>query len=213
MHIRTCALLSLLAVIAAALPTSADRLILSPTGSVLGRGDLRAEGLFNANSNDPQVYQLNFGLERVELSAAWINHGSELIGSQNTDSYGVELGILPETTLTPGIGVGIWDITASTADGRGYYLAITKVVPLTKMLPLPLNDVKLHLGVGAAGIDGPFGGADAALFRNVRLYGEYFQHNSNFAVGVHVFRGIEARACSLGGKPYYGVQISSILSQ
>lgn len=193
-------------------PASADRLVLMPTGNVLTTGDVRAEISLGA-SDERKIYWLNVGLARLELNAMRLDQGSHIVGEKTADVLGAEFSVLPETTLTPGIGIGVWDLTGQTEDGEGYYLALSKRVPSARPLPLPLTDIRLHVGFGVGGINGPFAGVEASLPYNLKLYAEQFQENSNVGVGWKLIRGVEARAYLIDGRRYYGLQITSVANE
>lgn len=185
---------------------SADRVIFAPTGTVLGPGDIRLEGAVGTSNGDPKIYWAGIGLQRLEISGIRFESGASVLGASDDDVLGVELAILPETTLTPGIGVGIWDATDNTSEGRGYYLAVTKAVPLTKQLPLPIRDIRLHVGYGINGVDGIFAGADASIPFGLRLYAEFFQDDFNYALGLGLLPGLQVKVHVLDGDTYYGLQ-------
>lgn len=189
-------------------PASADRLILAPTGNVLRSGEIRAEGAISSSDSDGKIYWLALGLQRLEVNAARFDGGADVVGASGSDVFGAELSVLPETTLTPGIGVGVWDMTNETADGRGYYLALSKGVPLTKQLPLPIRDIRLHVGYGIEGIDGLFAGADAKIPLGFRLYAEFFKDDFNYALGWTVLPGLQVKLSVIDGDAYYGAQLS-----
>lgn len=210
----------ILAALLAAVPVSADRIILAPTGSVLSPGEVRAEGAIKPGDSGSRIYWLGLGMQRVELSATrFVIPGApvetvgdslvdKITGGKNTDLIGLEMSMLPETTMTPGVGIGIWDVTGKTSFGKGYYMAVTKSVPLTKQLPLPVQDVKIHGGYGINGIDGLFGGAEASLPLGIKLYAEYFQHDINYAVGWNPAPTLQLKVQVLDGDTFYGLQFS-----
>jgi hypothetical protein len=214
-----------LATIIIAVPVSADRVIFSPTGTTLAGGEIRLEGAVNSGESSNKVYWLGIGLQRLELSVIRFDVPNRTTSSaqgnliknsimdltnssDDVNMIGAELSVLPETTLTPGIGVGVWDMTNETPGGRGYYLAVSKLVPLTNTLPLPIHDVKLHAGVGVDGIDGLFAGAEAGFPLGFKLYAEYFQKEFNFAVGWGMLPGLQLKAQLLDGETFVGLQFA-----
>ena len=227
---RTTIVIALIAAgVLAAVPVLADRIIFAPTGTVLGGGEIKAEAAAGNAEGFDRVYWLGLGLQRLELNAFRLQDrgsrstapagraaagssrfdiGSELVGEDSLDVVNAEIGVLPETTLTPGIGVGVWDITNETKDGIGYFVAVSKALPLTRGIPSPIRDVRVHAGVGVGGIEGFFGGAEATILLGLRLYAEYFEGDFNFAVGWKVLPAVQLKAYLLGGDPFVGIQIS-----
>lgn len=208
MRLHFIAVAAVIAAVCAA-PVSADRIIFAPTGTVLAPGELKAEAAFG-KSND-RIYWAGIGLRRLEINAIRLDGTTKLAGTPNADVFGAELGILPETTLTPGLGVGVWDIGSDTDDGRGYYAALTKVVPLTKELPLPIHDIRVHLGYGVQGIHGAFVGADAGLPLGFTIAAEYFQKKTNVALGWNILPALQLRGSILDGDVFYGIRFTSPL--
>jgi len=214
-------------------PVLADRVIFAPTGTVLGGGDIRVEAAVGSGDNLDKVYWAGIGLQRLEVSAFrlensdWLHHllpgglstraasrfdlGSELVGKESLDVVNAELAVLPETTLTPGIGLGVWDISDQTRDGRGFFVAASKVLPATKEVPLPIHDIRVHVGAGIQGIEGLFAGAEASLPLGLKVYAEYFQNELNVAVGWKVLPAVQLKGYLLDGEPFVGLQISSPL--
>lgn len=212
-----------------AVPVSADRVIFAPTGIVLGGGEIRGEAATSPSNDDSKIYWLGMGLQRLEINVMRFDFKTEApeaeethqvgtigrsffdidgINSDDLNVVGAELSVIPETTLTPGIGIGVWDVTGETPDGRGYYLAISKMLPLTGSLPSPIRDVKVHAGFGIDGIDGFFAGAEATIPLGIRLSAEYFKEDVNFSVGWGIIPGLQVKAYILDGETYYGLMFS-----
>lgn len=190
-------------------PASADRIIFAPTGNVLNPGQIKAEGAVGPSNDNGQTYWVGVGMQRIEVSAMRFNKTANLIGaSGNIDVIGAEIAMLPETSLTPGFGLGVWDLTKKTPDGRGYYAAFTKSVPLTKNLPLPIHDVKLTGGYGTNGMSGVFGGAEASIPFGFKLSAEYFQKDFNFAVAWKPVPTLQFKVYLLDNDTFYGVQFN-----
>lgn len=187
---------------------SADRIIFAPTGTVLGGGEIKAEGATSPSNHDARIYWLGVGLQRLELNAVRFEGVTNVAGASKVDVAGAEVGILPETTLTPGIGLGVWDLTDKTPDGIGYYLAISKALPVMRGIPAPIRDVRVDLGFGVSGIHGFFAGAEATVPFGLKLSGEYFQKDFNFAVGLKTLPGLQIKLYRLDSDTYYGLQFS-----
>jgi hypothetical protein len=213
-----CIAVILTAVLAAA-PVSADRIILAPTGNVLAPGVVKAEGAVNPDDTSSRIYWVGMGMQRFELNATRFQisdstlpeTGSlidQITAGKTTDVIGLEFSLMPETSLTPGFGVGVWDFTGKTSFGKGYYLAMSKSVPLLKELPLPIHDVQVHAGYGINGIDGLFGGAQASLPLGIKLYAEYFQEDINYAVGWNPAPTLQLKFQSIDGEAFYGLQFA-----
>jgi hypothetical protein len=200
--------LLILTAVVASCPAMADRIIFAPTGTTLAGGEVRVEGAISPSLGDSKAYWIGMGLQRIELTGMRVKGNKDVLGAQDADIIGAEMSVLPETTLTPGVGVGVWDATAETTKGRGYYLAITKILPVVSEFPSPLRDIRVHAGIGTGGIDGFFGGAEATIPLGLKLSAEYFNKDFNFAVGKRLLPGVQAKVYLLDGEMFYGLQLS-----
>ena len=190
---------------------SADRLILMPMGSVLGRGSVKAEAAFGSGidtgslspANSDRIYWANIGLGHLELTASRV----EGPGGFESNALGVELGVLPETMITPALGIGVRDLGDDIGPGRGYYLAVSKSVPLTDVAPLPVHDIKLHAGYGFEGINGFFAGAQVGLPMKLTLSLEHDGENFNAALSWNMIPKVGLKVYSLDGHIFYGASL------
>jgi hypothetical protein len=200
-------------VVLAATGAFADRLVLTPTGSVLDKGQVRAEAAFSGSdatggilppAQNDSIYWLSVGLGLVELEGA--RYQPPTGGAR--DIISAELGALPETIYTPAIGVGVRDIGNQSSDGRGYYLAISKTVPLSDKVPfMPIHDLKTHIGVGAKGIRGFFAGAEVGLPLKLNLSAEYDSRRFNAALTWDIIPKVGLKVYSLDGDIFYGANL------
>lgn len=190
-----------LALVLCASQAFADRLVLTPTGSVLGRADLRGEAAFGPD--DTRLYWVNVGLGLVELEGSRMENDAGL----KEDILSAEAALLPETILTPAVGVGVRDISDEIE--RGYYVAVTKTVPLTDKIPFFLHDVKLHAGYGIDGINGLFGGAEIGLPMGFVLAGEYDGENTNASLSWEALPMVGLKVYSLDSEIFFGASFKS----
>lgn len=206
----------------------ADRIIFAPTGTTLSAGEVKAEAATSPSNDDSKIYWVGLGLQNFEVNAIRFDFKNDSptvtknrsrtivnfdtsLDEEDYDIVNAQLGLIPETTLTPAISIGTWDLTDKTADGTGYFLAFSKAVPLTKELPLPVSDVKVHAGFGISGMDNIFGGAEASLPLGLKVSAEYFQKDFNYALGWGPVAGLQLKAYILDGETYYGLKFSSPL--
>ena len=190
---------------------SADRLILMPMGSVLGRGSVKAEAAFGSGidtgslspANSDRIYWANIGLGSLELTGMRL----ERSGGFESNALGVELCVLPETIITPALGVGVLDLGDDIGPGRGYYLAASKTVPLTDVAPLPIHDVKVLIGYGFDGINGFFGGAQIGLPMSLTLSLEHDGENFNAALSWDMIPKVGLKVYSLDGEIFVGASL------
>jgi hypothetical protein len=185
----------------------ADRLILAPKGSLLDKGGVKAEIAFRSSdgdsiltpSNADQIDWLALGLGRVEIE------GRRLVRSDgmDKDTVGLELSILPQTMLTPAVGVGVRDITHELE--TSYYLAVSMAVPATHTALLPIHDIKVHGGFGINGeFNGLFLGAEAQFPLKITLAAETVDSKLNASFAWNGIPKVALKAYMLDGEFFYG---------
>jgi len=177
---------------------SADRLILTPTGSIAAPAQIKLEGAIRPREERPVYAWASLGIGQFELEAAYTDEGRGDTGM----GFGVEAQLLPETLLTPAVGVGIRDATDQTSLRRAEYLAITKSIPAAG-IPW-LRDVKLHFGFGMEGIDGFFGGAQVGFPPGLELALEHDSNHFNTALAWSAARNLQLKLYGLDGDTFLG---------
>lgn len=197
----------LFALLLAASCSMADRIIFAPTGSTLSTGQIRAEAAVKSSDTSQHLYWGAIGLGQVELSAIKVDKNESLSHFGDDDVVSVALGLIPETLITPGVSVGVWNIGADDHRDRGYYLAASKSVPMDSSFGF-LSNLRVHVGVGTKGTSGTFGGVELGLPKGVRVSAEYFQHNANFALDWMPIKAARLKIYWIDGDPYYGLEFS-----
>lgn len=199
-------------VLLAAASASANRLIIIPTGSTFSSGGIKGE-YAKRSDGGAKAYWVNVGVSRLEVEWA----GFREFGPKNEDAFSAQLSVLPETTFMPAVAVGVRDIGDSTNrsnglyDGRSFYLAATKGIPITGGIPLLFHDVKLHGGVGTGSLSGVFFGAEAQVPFGLRLAGEYDTEKFNFQLSYSIIPALRATISSIEGDIYYGAYFQTAL--
>ena len=189
-----------LIIIATVGPAFAERNILTPTGVTLGTGRFRVEGIVQADDTDNRTYWAGIGLSRFEVEGQRV----ETAESDSADLFNFELSLMPQTTFTPAVGVGVID--AADQLNRSFYGAVTKTVPLTDSLPLPLRDIRLTIGIGSGSISGVFAGAEATLL-GFKLQAEYDSEDINASIGFPILGVATAKAMWIKDDFYVGVEV------
>lgn len=199
MKIRFLFFAVLIAILAAVGPAAADRNILTPTGETLATAKFRAEAVIDPSETDNRVIWAAVGISRFELEAQRVETEEGL----KQDTFNLEAALLPQTTLTPAIGVGVIDVTNKI--DRGMYIAATKRVPLSSALPTPISDIRLTAGLGTGPIKGLFAGAEATVM-SLRLQAEYDGDDFNAAIGIPILGAATAKAMWIKDDFYIGVE-------
>lgn len=189
-----------LALLFAAAPARADQLIQIPTADIapftaeykhrLNDGDREGYGtiLFPAGS----VYELMFRYYNNEDGRHRIEGGGQLQ-------------LLPDGVITPGIAVGMWDVTNSSRWGRRAFFVVTKSLrPGELGIPRPLESVQLTLGAGTGRLGGPLAGVRVNLPGRVSLVGEYDSRRINAGLWWSPVRPLTLKGELQNGNPYVG---------
>ena len=189
----------------------ADRLILIPTGTTLTTGGIKGEFAASSERNDAKAYWVNVGMSRFEVEGARFQD----FGADDVDAVGVQVSVLPETTFTPAIALGVRDISDETGgkgvlyDGQSFYLAVSKAIPVTGGVPILFKDMKMHGGVGTGSLGGIFFGVEGTLPIGIRLAGEYDTDDFNLAASYSIIPALRVRASSIKRDFYYGVAFAT----
>lgn len=191
-------LVLLLLLLCSATEAACDRLILMPTGATLPTGRFRLEGAFNIDDHRPNIAWAAVGVGPIELQAVRFHD----VGKSAEFTAGVEAQLLPETMLTPAVGIGISDIADKGPNGRAEYIAATSTIPAERA-PW-VRSLKLHAGLGVEGIRGVFAGAQAGLPYNISLTLEFDSRTLNGSVGWSPVRHLELKAYRIKHDTYVG---------
>lgn len=186
----------------AALPAStrADQLIQIPTADRVET--VRAEYLHRAEGENQGygTFLVRTGLA-YELMFRYYNNFD--------DDSGVEGGglfqLLPDGIVTPGIAVGLWDVTNSTPFGRRAFFVLTKSLrPGQLGVPEFLERVQLTLGTGTGRFSGLLAGLRVDLPSHFSLVGEFDARRFNAGLWFTPSETISLKAELQNGEPYIG---------
>jgi len=190
---------------------AADRLVLIPTGRTLTTGGIKAEYAANSDLDDAKIYWVNVGVSRLELEGARFQD----FGPDDIDVVSAQVAVIPETSFTPSVALGVRDISDETDgrgipyDGQSFFLAVTKSIPVTGGVPLLFQDVQLHGGIGTGSLGGVFFGIEGKLPMGIHLAGEYDTEDFNFSASYNIVPTIKAKLSSIKGDVYYGAVFST----
>lgn len=190
---------------AAAVPASANYLLLTPTGATLTTAQVRAEAAISPGGNNGEYYWLGTGLMQVEVNVLQRNPRA----ADKQSRLGAQWSFLPETSFTPAVGFGVIDVTSASPEGIAGYVAITKHFAVPKSLGL-VSDFAATAGLGAHGIDGFFGSFEAHFAYGLFAEGEYDSRDFNGAVGWQPLKMLRFKVYSIKDEVFYGAEIPPI---
>ena len=172
------------------IPT-ADR-VTSPTVEYKHRLDGHSEGYGTFFVPAGAAYELMFRYYND------YDHQSRIEG-------GGQFQLLPDGVVTPGVALGIWDVTNSSPWGRRAFLVLTKSLePGQLFVPEPLERLQLTLGVGTGRFSGPLAGLRADLPANFSLIAEYDARRFNAGIWWSPIDQLTLKGELQNGNPFVG---------
>ncbi len=191
---------ALLLGLAAASPAAADQLIQIPTADIT-RG-VRGEYLHRFEGEDRGYGTLLAGVaSSYELMFRHYNNFSRDYGLEG----GGQFQLLPDGLVTPGLAVGVWDITNSGPFGRRFFFVATKWLEKDlNGLPDPIQRVQLTLGAGSGRFAGPMAGLRVELPARVSLVAEYDARRLNAGLWFAPVRPLRLKAELQNGDLFLG---------
>ena len=190
---------------------SADRLLLIPTGTTLSTGGVKVQAALSTENDNAKVYWANLGISRFEVEGARFQD----FGPETLDAISAQVSVMPETSFTPAVALGVRDISDETKDegalynGQSIYLAVSKGVPVTGGIPILFQDVKIHGGIGTGSLSGIFFGVQGTLPMGLQVMGEFDTEDFNFGAAYNIAPMLKIQAESLKGDFYYGATFST----
>lgn len=190
---------------------SADRVVLIPTGTTLGTAGIKAE-YANNSDGDGVIYWANVGISRFEIEGArFVDFGPD-----DTDILSVQGSVIPETSFTPALAIGMRNISDESGglpgpyNERSLYAVASKTIPVSEGAPGLLGDAIVHGGVGTGGLSGVFFGLEATIVPvGVRAAIEYDTDDWNWAVSYGFASIIRAKIYSIKNDVFYGFSLST----
>ncbi len=132
-----------------------------------------------------------YGLaENLEVGLAALDNGDSEI------AFSGKLGIVTETSTTPAVLVGVFDIGSTVADDASFYVALSKNITslASDVADQPSRPLRLTAGFGSGVFDGFFAGFDWTLTPRLSLMAEYL--NEGFEGDNDINAGIRYAATS-----------------
>lgn len=202
MNIRTAlAFASLsLAFLAGGAPAGADQLIRIPTAD-LAPGP-RAEYMRRVDGEQEGYATLlvPVGLA-YELAFRYYDNED---GNHRLEGGGM-FQLLPDGVITPGIALGLWDVTNSSPWGRRGFLVITKGLRGGQFfVPEGVKRLQFTLGTGTGRLSGVFAAVRLDLPSRFSFIAEYDARRPNFGVWFTPIDQLTLKAELQNGNPYLG---------
>ncbi|MCX7924967.1 MAG: hypothetical protein N2554_04040 [Fimbriimonadales bacterium] len=121
--------------------------------------------------------------------------------------YGLQYSLYPEIPgYAPGISVGVADLFDRSAQGRGYFLALSYGIAALGETPLD-HDLRVHLGFGWEGMPSLFLGFDIPLTNQIFLRAEHTGNHINAALVWRPSNQVELRGAVVRGITNWSIMI------
>jgi hypothetical protein len=185
-----------------ACPALSNPILLTPTGTTLTTGQVRAEAAFSPSNDNGKYYWFATGFRQFE--ANYIRH--ETSSGQPENLLGAQWCFIPETFFTPAVAFGVTDIASQSQEGPSGYFAVTKNVPIERLLPA-IGEFKATIGFGAGGIRGPFAGFETKLPFGFFAEGEYDTRDFNGAIGWQPTPRFRIKAYTIRADYFLGAEL------
>jgi hypothetical protein len=189
----------------------------------LSAGAARADKLIWIPTAETSRLQLEYNIEdngdrQLITGQVGLFNKFELLVRDYIDFAGddeIEVGgqfqILPEGIVTPGVAVGVWDVADEGPRGRRFFAVASYKVPVVDKLPLGMNNIKVHGGLGTNNLGPIFFGTQVGLPFALRFYLETDSEDFNVGLSWNPLRFLRLKAESWDGNAFFGVQLASPL--
>ena len=183
----------------------ADNIIFVPRGTTLTTGQFRGQFLFSQTGDDGNFHTFSIGLKQLEFQ---YTH-AEYVNGRKEELMGGQWNVLPETFITPAIGIGVRDVWSRSKEGIGIYGALTKHIPIQNYTRYA-DDFSVTLGVGARSIHGFFCGGEVKLPLYFVGQVEFDGENWNTALCWQPAETFRLKVAGVKSKRYYGAEFTPL---
>jgi hypothetical protein len=108
------------------------------------------------------------------------------------------------TDIAPAFSVGLRDVANVGPEGRAFFAAASKTIPLSERQGRLLRQLWLDAGYGTSHLGGAYIGIQGRLRLGPTLSAEYVARRFNASIGIPVLPHLDLKAYSLNGHAYYG---------
>jgi len=183
----------------------ADNIITVPRGTTLTNGQFRGQFMFSQSGNNGNFFSMSVGLKQLELNYTHAEYADD----RKEELVSGQWNVLPETFITPAIGVGVRDVGSQSKEGMGVYGALTKHIPIENYTRY-IDDFSVTFGLGAKSIHGFFCGAEMKLplyfVGQLEFDGDYW----NSALCWQPVEAFRFKIFRVGYKHYFGAEFTPL---
>lgn len=181
--------------------TWADSIIFVPRGTTLTTKQFRGQVMFSGSGDDGNFFSFSLGLKQLEMGYTHAEYAND----RTEELISGQWNVLPETFITPAIGIGVKDVASESKEGIGFYGSMTKHIPIEHFSNI-IDDFSVTVGMGAKSINGFFFGAEAKLPLYFVGQLEFDGDNWNSALCWQPADAFRLKYYKTGSKKYYGCE-------
>lgn len=198
--IPTCPLIALVLTAACAPAARADQLIHIPTADRVEAPTVEYLQRLDGEHEGYGTLLVPVGLA-YELMVRYYNNED----GEHSAEGGALFQLLPDGVITPGVAVGLWDISNSSPWGRRAFFVITKGLRQGQFgIPKPIERVQLTFGTGTGRFSGIFAGTRIDLPARFSLVAEFDARRLNTGLWWSPVRPLTLKGELHNGNPYAG---------
>lgn len=194
-------ILSFVLLVLCAASAWSDNIINVPRGTTLTTGQFRGQAMFSASGDEGNFFSTAIGLKQLELG--YIH--AEYPNGRQEELVSAQWNVLPETFITPAIGIGVRDIGSQSTEGIGFYGSITKHIPIQNYTKY-VDDFSVTFGMGSKSVKGFFCGAEVKLplyfVGQLEYDGDYW----NSALSWQPVETFRLKLYRIGYEHYFGAE-------
>jgi len=181
-------------------PAAAEQFIRTPTADLVTAPKVEYLHRIEGTKEGYGTLSLPFGLA-YELDFRWFNGEDR---SHNLEG-GVMFQLLPDGIITPGVALGVWDVTNSSPWGRRGFFVITKSLrPGQLFVRRPLQRLQFTVGTGSGRFSGLLGSLRGDLPGGFSLVAEFDARRLNLGVWFSPIPPVTLKAELQNGNAYVG---------
>lgn len=183
----------------------ADSIIFVPRGTTLTTRQFRGQVMFSGSGDEGNFFAFSLGLKQLEMG---YTH-AEYPDNRTEELLNAQWNVLPETFITPAIGVGVRDITSASKEGIGFYGSLTKHIPVSGLSNY-IQDFAVTVGTGNKSMNGFFCGAEASFPMYLVGQIEYDGDNCNTAICWQPADTFRLKYYTIDSNAYFGFEFTPL---
>ncbi len=188
--------------------TSADRVVLAPSGRITLPAAANIAYVWDVDGKGGRGW-LHFGWPKDDLGLE-VELSSFAVSDNSMATVGLHYSVISEAftnNLAPAVAVGIRDLPNRGWEGRSVYLALTKTLRLTEYGERTLGAVRLHAGYGSGRMGGGYVAGSLHTPFRVTVATEFLARRMNWLARFSPHRALDIEYYAMEGRDYVGLRV------